>query len=123
MNRRIIPLAVLAAAMVSGWAGADMLSPGNYMATLTPAIDANQADAIALQLQQMDALRAVEVKPTDSTVLFTVKNKQPVDLSTIQKAVSTAAPGESMSNPAAEPVSATHQSPDTDRAPGQATGD
>jgi hypothetical protein len=115
-------LSVLGTAVLSGLAFADILSTGNYMASVTPAIDSDAAGKIAQQLKQFDQLRSVKVNPSDSTVYFTVKKEKEIDLAEVQKAVSTAVPGAMMSNPTSEPVSATHKSPDTDGGPGQATG-
>jgi hypothetical protein len=88
------------------WALTAQLTPGKYVSTLSPSVDEQSADKIEKQLKQIQEIRAIDVKPRDSSLHFTVKNNSQVDLASITHAIMNAAPGVSVSEPVLESVPA-----------------
>jgi hypothetical protein len=93
-------LAVVFLTAASVYAATEMLSPGTYMATITPAVDSKAASDIESRLSQIGEIKDVAVKPDDSSVHFTVKEREEVALLRLQDAVKTAAPDRLMGTPA-----------------------
>jgi len=112
-------LSLLSIALVAGWAPAagTQLSPGKYVATLTPRVDEKTADKIEKQLGQIQEIGSIDVKPRDSSLHFTVKDKAQADLTRIDDAVKTAAPGTAVTEPVMESASSTPGGPAAETSP------
>lgn len=97
----------LAAALAAPalWAAGTMLPSGKYTAQLTPAVNEKSADTIEKQLDQIQEINAIDVKPKDSTLHFTVKDNAQVDWARITNAVKAAAPTTAVGQPMQEAAS------------------
>lgn len=107
MNAKPVLLSIIGVALATTGlsAAGTQLSAGKYMCTLSPSVSEQQADKIEKQLGKIQEIRSIDVKPKDSTLHFTVKDKATVDLARINDAVEAAAAGTSVGEPTAEPTS------------------
>ncbi len=78
------------------------IAAGQYVVVLTPNVDETGADLIEQQVGQLTELKAIDVKPKDSRLYFTVKDNVLVDVPRIEATVRQAVPGTTMSEPIPE---------------------
>jgi hypothetical protein len=94
-----LAVTTLALFTAGGVFAAQELSAGKYKATLTPKVDSQTADNIEKGLDAVQQISSIKVNAKDSTVKFSVKDGERVNLAQLQDAVKAAAPDAKLGTP------------------------